>query len=68
MMRWAVSTSARAGLSGKYTANNRAGRLRRFMSGAKNNHQAQSNAGALTFSLTKEEVDALDQATRAWYS
>ena len=34
--------------------------------GAKNRKQAQSNAGALSFCLTPEEVDALDQATRAW--
>lgn len=34
--------------------------------GAKNSKQAISNAGALTFSLAPEEIDALDQATVAW--
>jgi aryl-alcohol dehydrogenase-like predicted oxidoreductase len=34
--------------------------------GAKNGKQAESNAGALTFQLTPEEIDALDQATLAW--
>lgn len=34
--------------------------------GAKNGRQAAGNAGALTFSLTAEEIDALDQATRDW--
>ncbi len=34
--------------------------------GAKNGNQAAVNAGALTFSLTLEEVDALSQATVAW--
>jgi aryl-alcohol dehydrogenase-like predicted oxidoreductase len=34
--------------------------------GAKNSRQAAENAGALTFSLSTEEVEALDQATRAW--
>lgn len=34
--------------------------------GAKNSQQAASNAGALTFRLTPEEVDALDRATIAW--
>jgi aryl-alcohol dehydrogenase-like predicted oxidoreductase len=34
--------------------------------GAKNGQQAAENAGALTFSLSLEEVEALDQATRAW--
>jgi aryl-alcohol dehydrogenase-like predicted oxidoreductase len=34
--------------------------------GAKNSRQAAENAGALSCSLTPEEVDALDQATRAW--
>ncbi len=34
--------------------------------GAKNSQQASSNAGALTFRLTPEEVDALDRATIAW--
>ncbi len=32
--------------------------------GAKNGKQATANAGALTFSLTSEEVDALNEATR----
>lgn len=34
--------------------------------GAKNGKQAMENAGALSFSLTSEEVDALRQATAAW--
>ena len=34
--------------------------------GAKNGEQAMDNAGALTFSLTREEVEALNQATMAW--
>jgi aryl-alcohol dehydrogenase-like predicted oxidoreductase len=34
--------------------------------GAKNGSQAIDNAGALTFSLTSEEVEALSQATMAW--
>jgi aryl-alcohol dehydrogenase-like predicted oxidoreductase len=34
--------------------------------GAKNGRQAASNAGALTFSLTPDEVAALDRATLAW--
>ena len=34
--------------------------------GAKNGKQAMENAGALSFSLTSEEVDALRQATVAW--
>jgi aryl-alcohol dehydrogenase-like predicted oxidoreductase len=34
--------------------------------GAKNGKQAMDNAQALTFSLTAEEVDALNQATMAW--
>jgi aryl-alcohol dehydrogenase-like predicted oxidoreductase len=34
--------------------------------GAKNGRQAVDNAGALTFSLTPEEVEALSQATLAW--
>jgi aryl-alcohol dehydrogenase-like predicted oxidoreductase len=34
--------------------------------GAKNGAQAAENAGALTFALTPEEVQALDQATLAW--
>jgi aryl-alcohol dehydrogenase-like predicted oxidoreductase len=34
--------------------------------GAKNGKQAADNAGALSFSLTAEEVKMLDQATLAW--
>jgi|SRR6266498_599401 len=34
--------------------------------GAKNGKQAIDNAGALTFSLTPEEIAALNQATMAW--
>jgi aryl-alcohol dehydrogenase-like predicted oxidoreductase len=34
--------------------------------GAKNSKQAIENAGALSFALTPEEVDALSQATLAW--
>jgi aryl-alcohol dehydrogenase-like predicted oxidoreductase len=34
--------------------------------GAKNGKQAAENAGALTFYLTSEEIDALNQATLAW--
>jgi len=34
--------------------------------GAKNAAQASSNAAALTFALDAAEVEALDQATRAW--
>ena len=34
--------------------------------GAKNGKQATANAGALTFSLTSEEIDALNEATLAW--
>jgi aryl-alcohol dehydrogenase-like predicted oxidoreductase len=34
--------------------------------GAKNGQQATANAGALTFSLTADERDALDQATLPW--
>ncbi len=34
--------------------------------GAKNSHQALSNAGALSFRLTPGEIAALDQATLAW--
>ena len=34
--------------------------------GAKNSKQALDNAGALTFRLTPEEIDALSQATQAW--
>lgn len=34
--------------------------------GAKNGQQANENAGALSFALTAEEVEALNQATVAW--
>ena len=34
--------------------------------GAKNGQQAAANAGALTFRLTDEEIETLDQATLAW--
>jgi diketogulonate reductase-like aldo/keto reductase len=34
--------------------------------GAKNSKQAQDNAATLTFALTREEVNALSQATMAW--
>jgi aryl-alcohol dehydrogenase-like predicted oxidoreductase len=34
--------------------------------GAKNSKQAAENVGALSFSLTGEEVEALNQATIAW--
>lgn len=34
--------------------------------GAKNGKQAADNAGALSFGLMPDEVEALDQATRAW--
>jgi aryl-alcohol dehydrogenase-like predicted oxidoreductase len=34
--------------------------------GVKNGKQAADNAGALSFSLTSAEIDALDQATLAW--
>jgi aryl-alcohol dehydrogenase-like predicted oxidoreductase len=34
--------------------------------GAKNSRQAAENAGALVFSLTPDEVEALSQATLAW--
>lgn len=34
--------------------------------GAKNGKQALENAGALSFSLTTEEMDSLDRATTAW--
>jgi diketogulonate reductase-like aldo/keto reductase len=34
--------------------------------GAKNGRQAAENAGALSFSLTPEEVEALSQAMLAW--
>jgi aryl-alcohol dehydrogenase-like predicted oxidoreductase len=36
--------------------------------GAKNGRQAAANAGALTFSLTADEVEVLDSATRPWRS
>lgn len=36
------------------------------IAGAKNAAQASSNAAALTFALDTAEVEALDQATRAW--
>ena len=34
--------------------------------GAKNSKQAMDNAGALSFSLTSDEVEALSQVTMAW--
>jgi aryl-alcohol dehydrogenase-like predicted oxidoreductase len=34
--------------------------------GAKNGQQAIDNAGALTFSLTLDEIESLNQATMAW--
>jgi len=34
--------------------------------GAKHGRQAASNARALTFRLTSDEIDALERATRAW--
>jgi diketogulonate reductase-like aldo/keto reductase len=34
--------------------------------GAKNGKQAMENAGALSFSLTTEEVETLNQTTLAW--
>ena len=34
--------------------------------GAKNSHQAAENASALSFSLSSEEIEALNQATMAW--
>ena len=34
--------------------------------GAKNSKQANENAGALSFALTPEEVEALSQATLVW--
>lgn len=34
--------------------------------GAKNSRQATENAGALSFSLTQEEVEMLNQASMAW--
>ena len=36
------------------------------IAGAKNGKQAMENAGALSFSLTSEEIQALDQATLRW--
>ncbi len=36
--------------------------------GAKNGRQAAENAGALTFFLTPEEVEALNRATETWLS
>jgi diketogulonate reductase-like aldo/keto reductase len=34
--------------------------------GAKSSKQASENAGALGFSLTQSEIEALDQATEGW--
>jgi aryl-alcohol dehydrogenase-like predicted oxidoreductase len=34
--------------------------------GAKNGQQATDNAAALSFQLTREEIDSLDQVTRSW--
>jgi diketogulonate reductase-like aldo/keto reductase len=34
--------------------------------GAKNGRQAAENAGALAFSLSLTEIEALDRATAAW--
>ena len=34
--------------------------------GAKNGRQAADNAGALAFSLSPAEIEALDRATAAW--
>jgi aryl-alcohol dehydrogenase-like predicted oxidoreductase len=34
--------------------------------GAKNADQAMHNAGALSFTLTSEEIAYLDEATEAW--
>ena len=34
--------------------------------GAKNGQQAAENAGALSFRLTRAEIEALDQATMSW--
>jgi aryl-alcohol dehydrogenase-like predicted oxidoreductase len=34
--------------------------------GAKSGRQAADNAGALAFSLTPSEIEALDRATAAW--
>ena len=36
------------------------------IAGAKNSAQAAENAGALSFSLTSQEVETLNQATLAW--
>jgi aryl-alcohol dehydrogenase-like predicted oxidoreductase len=36
------------------------------IAGAKNGKQAAENAGALTFSLTQDEIEMLNQATIAW--
>ena len=108
----AYSPLAGGALTGKYSAKQRAGGLRRFLPnfnkkamdavqpvikllreigerysktpsqvalrwlienpivlpipGAKNSKQAMDNAGALTFSLTADEVETLSQATMAW--
>jgi len=108
----AYSPLAGGALTGKYSATQRAGGLRRFLPnfskrameavqpvvallrqigerysktpsqvalrwlienpivlpipGAKNSKQAIENAGALTFSLTAEEIESLSQATMAW--
>lgn len=108
----AYSPLAGGALTGKYSANRRAGGLRRFLPnfgrkamdaiqpvikllheigerysktpsqvairwlmenpsvlpipGAKNGRQAEENAGALSFSLTPQEVEALNQATQTW--
>ena len=34
--------------------------------GAKNGAQAANNAGALSFSLSEDDIAALERATRAW--
>jgi diketogulonate reductase-like aldo/keto reductase len=34
--------------------------------GAKNSRQAAENAGALSFTLSPEEIESLNQATKAW--
>lgn len=34
--------------------------------GAKNSRQAAANAGALSFALSADDIEALDRATRAW--
>lgn len=36
--------------------------------GARNGEQARHNAGALSFTLTRDEMDALDAATQAWHA